>query len=339
MSLLWRAAMPADLQSIYEMAKTTGGGFTNLPADRDKLKSKLDSAAIAFGRTGNGLGEDLFMFILEDTRTGKAQGTCQIFSQIGSVWPHYSFRKDQFTHYSGELGRSIRVETLTLVTDHNGCSEVGGLFLRPDARSSGSGALLARSRYLFIRSHRSRFADRTIAELRGVIDEAGSSPFWDGVTGRFFGMTFREADEYKAVHGIQFIADLMPKHPIYTALLPEAAAAVLGVAHPSGRAAQRMLQNEGFAYDRYIDVFDGGPTMTVATDAIATLRDAVDSVVTEVVDSAEEGTRSIVASGRLGSFRTTYGMVGKGDGGAMLDRAAAELLGVTVGDRISHVPQ
>ena len=35
--------------------------------------------------------------------------------------------------------------------------------------------------------------------------------------------TFRQADEYKALRGIQFIADLMPKHPIYTAMLPEAA--------------------------------------------------------------------------------------------------------------------
>ena len=79
--------------------------------------------------------------------------------------------------------------------------------------------LLARSRYLFIAQHRARFADRILAELRGVIDEAGGSPFWDGVAGRFFGMNFQEADEFNAVHGNQFIADLMPKHPIYTAML------------------------------------------------------------------------------------------------------------------------
>ena len=33
--------------------------------------------------------------------------------------------------------------------------------------------LLARSRYLFIAQHRARFADRILAELRGIIDEAG----------------------------------------------------------------------------------------------------------------------------------------------------------------------
>ena len=29
-----RAARAADLEHLYEMAKLTGGGFTNLPADR-----------------------------------------------------------------------------------------------------------------------------------------------------------------------------------------------------------------------------------------------------------------------------------------------------------------
>ena len=33
------------------------------------------------------------------------------------------------------------------------------------------------------------------------MDEAGNSPFWDGLAGRFFGMTFPEADEFNAVHG------------------------------------------------------------------------------------------------------------------------------------------
>ena len=337
--LVWRPAGPADLQSIYEMAKTTGGGFTNLPADRGKLASKLASAAAAFARTDDTPGEDMFMFILEDVATRRSLGTCQIFSQIGRAWPHYSFRTDSFTHYSGELGRSIRVEMLTLVTDHNGCTEVGGLFLRPDARSSGGGALLARSRYLFIRAHRNRFAARTMAELRGVIDEAGNSPFWDGVAGRFFGMTFREADEYKAVRGIQFIADLMPKQPIYTAMLPESAAAVLGVPHSSGRAAQRMLQDEGFVYDRYVDIFDGGPTMTVETDKIATLRDARDDVIIEVTEAITGGVNAIASAGRLGDFRSTYATIALAEGGIRLDRFAAERLGVSVGNSLTHLTQ
>ena len=32
-----RAAHGGDLEALYEMAKLTGGGFTNLPADRTSL--------------------------------------------------------------------------------------------------------------------------------------------------------------------------------------------------------------------------------------------------------------------------------------------------------------
>ena len=42
MNYVIRAAKPGDLQSIYEMAKLTGGGFTNLPPDKKALRSKLE---------------------------------------------------------------------------------------------------------------------------------------------------------------------------------------------------------------------------------------------------------------------------------------------------------
>ena len=42
MNYVIRAAKPGDLQSIYEMAKLTGGGFTNLPPDRQALRAKLE---------------------------------------------------------------------------------------------------------------------------------------------------------------------------------------------------------------------------------------------------------------------------------------------------------
>ena len=169
--------------------------------------------------------------------------------------------------------------------DLEGASEVGGLFLHPGERAGGLGLLLARSRYLFIRRHRARFADRVLAELRGVIDEAGGSPFWDGLAGRFFGMNFQQADEFNAINGHQFIADLMPKHPIYTAMLSDTARAAIGLPHPSGRAAMRMLENEGFAFENYIDIFDGGPTMTARTDQVRTIRDARDATVDAVGDA------------------------------------------------------
>src|SRR3546814_1123507 len=169
-----------------------------------------------------------------------------------------------------------------LSNDLNGASEVGGLFLHPAARAGGLGLLLAWARYLFIARHRARFGDLHLAVLRGVIDEAGGSPFWDGVAGKFFGMSFQEADQFNAVHGNQFIADLMPKHPVYIAMLNEHARSVIGVPHPTGRAAMRMLENEGFAFENYVDIFDGGQTMIARTDQVASIRDAKHVVVTGI---------------------------------------------------------
>jgi arginine N-succinyltransferase len=329
-----RAARDEDLQPLYEMAKLTGGGFTNLPPERDALRAKLLRSHTAFSReTDEELVDDLFVLILENAETGEVRGTCQIFTRVGQTWPFYSYRIGTVTKHSRELERTFRAEILSLVNDLEGCSEVGGLFLHPSERAGGLGMLLARSRYLFIRRHRARFAERVLAELRGVIDEAGGSPFWDGVAGRFFGMNFQQADEFNATHGNQFIADLMPKHPIYTAMLQESARSVIGLPHPSGRAAMRMLEAEGFAFENYIDIFDGGPTMTARTDQVKTVRD---SQVSRVLAIGEATQPAMLAAGRLGSFRAGYGKVAPNDDGVVVDPKAAALLDLKVGDEIVH---
>jgi len=335
-----RAASHDDLQHIYEMAKRTGGGFTNLPPDRKALTAKLDRSHAGFTREGDDLGDDLFFFVLENTATGEVRGTCQIFSAVGQKWPFYSYRIGALTQHSEELGRTFRADILNLSTDLEGATEVGGLFLHPGERAGGLGMLIARSRYLFIRNHRNRFADRTLAELRGVIDEAGESPFWDGVAGRFFGMNFQDADEFNAKYGNQFIADLMPKHPVYIAMLTEAARHVIGIPHPTGRAAMRMLENEGFAWENYIDIFDGGPTMTVRTDQIRSIREARDAAIVGLDESLGEndsGEKMLVAQGEMAEFRCAYGWVKPCDGGIAIDPECAEVLGVGPGATVTTV--
>jgi arginine N-succinyltransferase len=326
-----RPATSADFAAIYEMAKLTGGGFTNLPADRTSLRAKLARSQQAFADQGQKQTNDPFIMVLENMETGQVRGTCQMFGTIGVEGPFYSYRISTLTQSSKELGKTFRAEMLSLVTDFDGCSEVGGLFLHPGERAGGLGLLLARSRYLFIKLHRQRFGGRVIAELRGVIDEGGGSPFWDAIAGRFFGMSFQEADNFNAVHGYQFIADLMPKTPIYTAMLPETARNVMGVPHPSGRAAMRMLEQEAFHYDNYIDIFDGGPTMVAATDRIRTVQE---SRALTFAGTAEDGEREpmLVAAGRLAGFRSCYARVSIAGTEATLDAASAAALEIQPGD-------
>ena len=333
MSFRIRPATMADLQPMYEMAKLTGGGFTNLPPDRKALQTKLERTQSAYDETSEDR-DQLFVLMLEDVETGEIRGTCQIFTEVGVRWPFYSYRIGAISQYSKELDRTFRANTLSLVTDLEGSSEVGGLFLHPHERAGGLGLLLARSRYLFIRANRARFGDRILAELRGVIDDAGGSPFWDGVAGKFFGMNFQEADQFNALHGNQFIADLMPKHPVYLAMLSDSARSVVGIPHPSGRAAMRMLENEGFAFENYVDIFDGGPTMTARTDQVNSIRNARTDTITAIADGT---IRALGAAGKCADFRCTFANVGEAEGGVTLNAEAAETLGVGPGDTIQWI--
>jgi len=329
-----RPARNADFQAIHEMALLTGGGFTNLPQDKGAMVAKLARSEAAFSRETGDPDGDLFLFVLENADTGEIRGTCQVFSRIGVEQPFYSYRISKLTQTSPELDRTFRTEMLTLCTDFNDCSEVGGLFLHPDARASGLGLglLLARSRYLFIRRNLERFAETMVAELRGVIDADGNSPFWDAIAGRFFGMGFNEADAFNGAHGTQFIADLMPKTPLYTAMLSPEALAVMRKPHPTGEAAMRMLEREGFENEGYIDIFDGGPTMSAKTEQIRTVKDARELRVTGLCGETD-GEKMLAASGKFADFAATFAHGhAEPDGSAVIDAKSAAVLGIGVGD-------
>jgi arginine N-succinyltransferase len=330
-----RAARKSDLRSFYNLAKLTGGGFTNLPAEKATLEAKLDTSERGFDRPGDTPGDDLYVFMLENVETKQIRGTCQVFGAVGTNHPFYSYLISTLTQKSSALGKTFRNQLLNLTNDLEGASEVGGLFLHPHERAGGLGMLLARSRYLFIKSHRERFGDTVLAELRGVMDEGGHSPFWDAIGGRFFDLTFPEADEFNAIHGTQFIADLFPKSPIYISMLPDSAKAVIGQPHPTGRAALKMLENEGFIWDSYIDIFDGGPTVTARTDAIKTVKEALSLTVAD--HEPERGSSMLVSHGRLKDFVACYGTVEVDGTEAAVSTDARRMLGVKPGDPILAV--
>jgi arginine N-succinyltransferase len=334
MNFIMRPARQDDLQTLYEMAKLTGGGFTNLPPDKAALQAKLDQTEAALSRESDGIEEELIVLALENVETGQVRGTCQIFSTVGQRFPFYSYRIGTLTQHSRELGRTFRAQMLSLTTDLEGSAEVGGLFLHPRERAEGLGLLLARSRYLYIKQHRARFGERVLAELRGVIDEAGGSPFWDGLAGRFFGMSFQEADEFNAINGHQFIADLMPKTPIYIDMLTDSAKAVIGLPHPTGRAAMRMLETEGFENSGYIDIFDGGPTLVGQIDSLRSVAEARELTLAGLHD--QRGVKVLAAAGRRHEYRCGYAnaLIDEEGDTVRVDAKAAAALKLAKGDRL-----
>ncbi|MDT7934663.1 MAG: arginine N-succinyltransferase [Sphingomonadaceae bacterium] len=289
-----------DLEQAVALAQLTGPGFTNIPSSRDAYAERIAWSEASFARTGEAPANDLYLMVLEDTRNGALGGTVLLFGQVGTEWPFYSYLVSEHAQHSRMLGRTIRAELLHLVTDNGGASEVGGLFLHPELRRDRLGRFIARSRYLFIAQHRARFGPRFVSELRGWLTPEGQSPFWDAIGRHFFDMDFIEADRFNASHGNQFIAELMPKYPIYSAMLPAEARAVIGRPHDSGLPAMRLLEAEGFHFEGYVDIFDGGPTMNVRTDQIRTVRD---SRVGPYLGRTDEGAGLICAAGKLTGFR------------------------------------
>lgn len=110
-----------------------------------------------------------------------------------------------------------------MVKDNQGHSELCTLYLEPAFRRNNNGLLLSRARFLFMAHYPQRFASTVIAEMRGISDEQGHSPFWNQVNRHFFHMSFAEADRLRLSTNKQFITELMPKHPLYVQLLAQAA--------------------------------------------------------------------------------------------------------------------
>jgi arginine N-succinyltransferase len=94
----------------------------------------------------------------------------------------------------------------------------------------------------------------------------------------------------------------------------------------------RMLEEEGYEYEGYVDIFDGGPTMTARTDQVRSIREARCSTVIQT--DSTTGQRSLLAAGRLSGFRSCYGLCEAAEDGLVIDPAAAELLGVVPGDEV-----
>src|SRR3546814_7856092 len=88
----------------------------------------------------------------------------------------------------------------------------------------------------------------------------------------------------------------------------------------------KMLEREGFKYDHYIDIFDGGPTVSVETDQIRTIRESNEYTLSGVSEDWDSEP-VMLAAGHLKDFRACYGNVGLDDDGrATIDPKAAELL-------------
>lgn len=267
-----RPIRETDLPALVALARSIDGGLTTLPPNDAFLQERIDESLRAFRPRVAKPGAEFYLFVLEDTVTGEVVGTSGICARVGGFDPFYSYevRTERFTHPPLQIDKTVPVLHLKAV--HAGPSEIGSLFLRADCRRGGLGRLLSLARFLFMADQPRRFTATVIAELRGYVDAQGRSPFWEAVGRKFFEHDFYTADALSGLGNKQFIADLMPRHPIYANLLPAEVQAVIGKVHHDTQPALALLQQEGFGPTDEVDIFDAGPQLRAEVAQLRSVR-------------------------------------------------------------------
>jgi len=334
-----------DLNDLLEIARESGPGFTSLMPDRDRLAHKIDDSIQSFRYPPVSHGEQRYLFVLEDENSGQIMGTTGITSGAGRSQPLYHFRHSSLIHHSREPGLRHSAGALTRCVHYRNCTELCSLYLRPAFRRANAGKLLSKVRFAFIAQHPDRFPNLAIAQMRGVADEQGQSPFWDWLRDHFIDLDFNQVTQLAGAGALDFIEDLAPSLPVYTHLMNDAVRSVIGQVHPDTKPALAMLRAEGFCHHGLVDLFDAGPTVECRTNRIRSVRESalVSLNICKTADrlAASSDHPVLVTNTKLENFRA---MVVHTDNHALADHQIrlspqqADRLGLNTGARVRTLP-
>lgn len=331
-----RPIQPKDLDGLMELLEESGHGLTTLPKDPEVLKRRIRMSERSFmHREEAPSGED-YLFVMEEIFTGKIVGVCAIVSKIGGFQPYYFYRLEKTHHESKAIHVKNEVTSLHFHSVHNGPAEICSLYLHPKYRNSQNGRFLSLSRFLFMAENRKYFEDEVIAELRGMVNDSGHSPFWEAVGEHFFKIDFVTADSLY-IKNKRFIEELLPKYPIISNLLPKDAQFVIGKVHPNTEPAKRILEQEGFKFSGLVGIFEPGPVIIADVDNIRSIRESIVGEIVEVADKNFKSDDYIIARTQT-PFRCALGKVVKlKSGGYKISGVTAAALKLRVGDKIRFV--
>lgn len=335
--LVIRPITSRDLVALLRIAEESGVGFTSLPVNEERLAAKIAHSEASFALSDSQCqsGEQGYLLVLEDTDTGEVVGTTALEARVGQTDAFWHYHLGSAVHSSPSLGVHKELKTLSLCNDYSGVSELCTLFLSESHRQGYNGKLLSKCRFMFLAEFRDRFSDVVIAEMRGVSDSEGKSPFWSWLQEHFFDMEFPQADYLSGLGKKTFIAELMPRHPIYVDMLPQAAQVVIGQVHDKTRPALKLLKAEGFRWRGYVDVFDAGPTVECDIDHIKAIRESERLEV--AIGDASEGVQTMIATTHIQQFRCTLAQACHRKGDLVIDQATADALGIKAGDWVRAI--
>lgn len=333
----FRRAKENDFEKLCHLTDRIEIGITSIPRDKKLLRQRLTHTEQSFEKTVAVPHDETYLFVLEDCEKDIIAGMSGIDACTGYNTPFYSYRISKKSRVCPSLHIRNDYETLSLVNDNQYKTEIGSLYLHPEYRRHGNGTFLSRARFLFIAQFSYRFLNTIIAEMRGISDSAGRSPFWEHIGRHFFHMTFPEADRLSSTSNKQFIADLMPRTPLYIKLLAPSAQAVIGQPHPGTVPAMNILLKEGFQHNHDVDIFDAGPTLEVLRDKIHTVQQSRLLQINQIHDTVS-GDYCLIANTQIDfCVVQQYVLIDEHHHTCILNQDTARLLQVTAGDYVRVV--
>ena len=320
-----------------KLAKLTSYGMSSLPDDEEILQKRILKSEDCFAKKTDKPRGETYLFALENLDKGKMIGVCGIVSKVGVGEPFYTYKIETAVHESEKLKVRRKIQFLTPVSEHNGPCEIGSLYLSPENRKSGLGRFLSLSRFLFMAENTDLFDPIVIAKMRGVIEKDGSSAFWNSVGKHFFDIKYTEAN-YLSMINKQFIAELLPKHPIYIQLLPKDAQKVIGKVHKNTKPALKILMDEGFKFDNMVSIFAAGPILCCNIRYIRSVKESIKITVAQIKDKKIKSELFII-SNTSKNYRACVGHIKiDSSGTAQLEKETASALRVEVGNPVRFVP-
>jgi arginine N-succinyltransferase len=336
LSYVFRPIQETDLPSILDIAGQKGPGFNSLPNDETVMRAKITQSLDSFAEKID-INKRYYFFVLENSDTQEMMGSAGIETNLGHLWPFYKYKISTLVQVSEALNQYKEHQILNLVSEHQGATELGSLYLKPAYRGEGRGTFLSRARCLFMAEFLNNFSEKIVADMRGVSTQDEVSPFWDAVGNCFVNMHYAEASHLKATTGSQFLVDLMPHLPIYIDLLPEAAKDVIGKIHKNTAPALHLLEKEGFQFRNYIDIFDAGPTIEAEKSNLKTVRESKSAKLISFKEGLNKAELMMMSNTKHNHFRAVVGALEViREGEVALSSAVAKQLQVSLGDKLRY---
>ncbi|NQY42828.1 MAG: arginine N-succinyltransferase [Legionellales bacterium] len=221
-----------------------------------------------------------------------------------------------------------------MASHYSSASEMCSLFLNNSYRKSGLGSSLSKIRSLYLKLFPDRFANIIIADIRGVIDRAGESPFWNSLGKKFLDMPYSQAIEIIPLQNYTPISDILPTAPIYFNFLPRRVIKIIGKPHTNTKPAYNMLLNQGFAYNNHVNIFDAGPIIECEKNKIVANSEAKKYSVSRISEKNISRERRLITNDKL-DFRGTIGKVDIiNDREAALSEEILDILQINPGEKI-----